>query len=432
VSTAPSPASTTSAGAVERLVASKEVLVACGPGGVGKTTVAAAIAATAAARLEARVLVVTVDPARRLADALGMSGIGNRAVEVDRLAFQAAGAEPRGSLFAAMLDGGESWDGLVRRHAPDRATAEQIVSNPLYQNLTRRFAQSQDYIAMERLHEIHETGEYDLVVVDTPPTSNALDFLDAADRMGEFFSSRLLRWLTVPYRSRLVNIASRPFYQIADRILGTQFLQDVAEFFILFQTMRDGFLARAAAVHQLLRDLRTSFVVVTTLEAAPVREAQGFVDALRARRLHLGLLVCNRVLPASLTSPAAAAVAEELGRRAAELVSEAAALDDRLAGVEPGVVMQVLSEVSRSFGDFRRVAQREAELFAELGALHEARASVPYLPGHVTDLAGLLTLGARIWGAAEPAPSRRRGAPRRSAATGPRARDAADKEEPSP
>ena len=136
---------------------------------------------------------------------------------------------------------------------PTPQTAQQILANPLYQNITGRFAQGHDYIAMERLYELHEEGDYDLLVVDTPPTRNALDLLDAPGRMADFFSSRLLRWLIVPYRSRLVNFASRPFYQVADRILGSQFLEDLAGFFILFQTMWDGFVARAEAVNRLLR-----------------------------------------------------------------------------------------------------------------------------------------------------------------------------------
>ena len=172
---------------------------------------------------------------------------------------------------------------------------------------------------MERLFEIHAEGNYDLIVVDTPPTRNALDFLDAPERMAEFFSSRLLRWLIVPYRSRLVNLASKPFYQVADRILGTQFLEDVAQFFVLFQSMYDGFVERAHAVHRLMADRRTSFIVVSTLEAVPLREAEFFAQALKDRRLHLGAIVLNKVLPAYLRDPAGAAVAEKLRDRADEL-----------------------------------------------------------------------------------------------------------------
>ena len=233
---------------VGQLLAAKDIVIACGPGGVGKTTTAASLAATAVIEQGGRVLVLTVDPARRLADALGLKGIGNDEVRIPDDVFTEAAAHPRGELWAAMLDTKQSWDDLIRTHAPDEATREQILANPLYQNISGRFVQSHDYIAMERLYEIHTEGKYDLIVVDTPPTRNALDFLDAPQRMADFFSSRLLRWLIVPYRSRLVNFASRPFYQVADRILGTQFLADISEFFILFQSMYAGFVERAEAV----------------------------------------------------------------------------------------------------------------------------------------------------------------------------------------
>ena len=150
-----------------------------------------------------------------------------------------------------MLDTKQSWDDLVLRHAPDEETAYRILENRLYHNITARFVQSHDYIAMERLFEIHASGEYDLIVIDTPPTRNAIDFLDAPARMADFFGSRLLRWLTLPYRvggkrgTRVLNVASRPFYQMADRILGSQFLQDIAEFFLNFQSMYDGFVTRS-------------------------------------------------------------------------------------------------------------------------------------------------------------------------------------------
>src|SRR6202035_4104167 len=178
----------------------------------------------------------------------------------------------------------ESWDALVRLHAPDARTRDEILANPLYKNISGRFVQSHEYIAMERLYELHSEGSFDLIVVDTPPTRNALEFLEAPERMADFFSSRLLRLLIVPYRSRLVNFASRPFYQVADRILGSQFLQDIAEFFILFQTMYDGFVQRSRAVTRLLHDRRTTFVVVTTLQAAPVHEAEFFIDVLRDKK----------------------------------------------------------------------------------------------------------------------------------------------------
>ena len=181
-----------------------------------------------------------------------------------------------------MLDTKAGWDELIRRHAPDARVQASVLANPLYQNITSRFVHSHDYLAMERLHELHASGRYDLIIVDTPPSRNALDVLDAPGRMKEFFGSRLLKWLTVPYRSRLFTAASKPFNQVADRVLGSRFLQDIAEFFILFQAMEDGFVAHAREVERLLADPRTTFVVVSTLEAAP--SPRGRVPGSRAAR----------------------------------------------------------------------------------------------------------------------------------------------------
>jgi anion-transporting ArsA/GET3 family ATPase len=202
--------------------------VFCGSGGVGKTTTAAAAALAAARHLGGKVLVLTIDPARRLASALGLEGLGNVERRVADDVLQAAGISARGELHAAMLDTKASWDDLVLRHAPNEETAYRILENRLYHNLTGRFVQSHDYIAMERLYDLHASGTYDLIVIDTPPTRNAIDFLEAPARMADFFGGRLLRWLTMPYRvggkrgARLVNFASKPFYQMADRILGSE------------------------------------------------------------------------------------------------------------------------------------------------------------------------------------------------------------------
>ncbi|HLI73414.1 MAG TPA: ArsA-related P-loop ATPase [Acidimicrobiales bacterium] len=383
-------------GSLDGLLNSREIVVACGPGGVGKTTTAAAAAATAAVRLGGKVLVLTVDPARRLADALGLDKLGNAERQVPASAFADIGVKPSGELWAAMLDTKESWDALIRLHAPDARTREEILANPLYRNISGRFVQSHDYIAMERLFEIHSEGTYDLIVVDTPPTRNALDFLDAPERMADFFSSRLLRWLVVPYRSRIVNFASKPFYQVADRILGTQFLEDIAQFFVLFQSMYDGFVQRARAVHRLMADRRTSFIVVSTLEAVPLREAEFFAQALTDRRLHLGAIVLNKVLPAYLRDPLGAAVAAKLRDQADALADALApAMDD----ADPAQVRRVLAEIGGNYLDYRLAAQREAEQQSELATMPEALVTVPHFDTDVYDLRGLLELGERLWGA---------------------------------
>jgi anion-transporting ArsA/GET3 family ATPase len=380
---------------LEQLLASREIVIACGSGGVGKTTTAAAAAAMAAVKQGGKVLVLTVDPARRLANALGLEGLGNTATQVPPGAFKAAGVSPRGELWAAMLDTKQSWDNLVVRHAPDPRTAQRILDNPLYQNITGRFIQSHEYIAMERLFELHGDGEYDLIVVDTPPTRNAIDFLEAPERMAEFFSSRFLRLLTVPYRSRVMNIATRPFYQVADRILGTQFLQDIAEFFILFQTMGPGFVQRAEAVTRLLHDRRTTFVVVSTLEAAPAHEAEFFIDVLSSKHFHLGAIVLNKVLPAYLRDETATLTAERVCDASAALgVELAPALDE---GTSADQVQRVLTEVAGSFLRFQLVAQREADEQAVLGRIPDVVSTVPYFATDIYDLTGLLRLGEQIW-----------------------------------
>jgi anion-transporting ArsA/GET3 family ATPase len=392
--------SSAGSGSMDGLLATKEIVVACGPGGVGKTTTAAAAGIMAAIRHGSKVLVLTVDPARRLADALGLDGIGNNEHRVPDEAFRAAGIKLRGQLWAAMLDTKESWDDLIRRHAPDVQTRDEILANPLYQNISGRFVQSHDYIAMERLYEIHSEGDYDLIVVDTPPTRNALDFLDAPKRMADFFSSRLLRWLIVPYRSRLVNVATKPFYQVADRILGTEFLADISEFFILFQSMYDGFVERSESVGRLLSDRRTTFLVVSTLEAVPLREAEFFAEQLTSRRLHLGAIVLNKVLPDYLLGSEGARVAETLRDRAGELADR---LTPGLADADPALgdadqIARVLTEVADSYLNFQVVALREMEERAMLSVEPDVLATVPFFDTDIFDLAGLVRLGEQIWG----------------------------------
>jgi anion-transporting ArsA/GET3 family ATPase len=439
-------------GGLDRLLAAKEIVIFCGPGGVGKTSVAAAAAVGAAARLGGKVLVVTVDPARRLADALGLRGLGNleKPVPLEGLkethldgpiatrpgvgqgahALEEPGVhtppEPKvpagtpgrapggaakppesrpkpqkSSLFAAMLDTKRSWDDLVLRYARDEETAYRILENRLYHNITVRFVQSHDYIAMERLHEIHQSGAYDLIVVDTPPSRNALDFLEAPQRMADFFGGRLLRWLTMPYRlggrrgARMVTMASKPFYQVADRILGSQFLEDIAEFFLNFQSMYDGFVERARSVERLLRDRRTTFVVVSTLEPAPLREAEFFISELVDRRLHLGALVFNKTLPDYFLDEQADAAARLL---VTDPGPAAAAADNAAGNGTEATARRVLQTVGESFLNFEVVAKREAELRAELGRVPELVLQVPYFPEDVHDLASLARMAEHLFG----------------------------------
>ncbi|MBA3400266.1 MAG: ArsA family ATPase [Acidimicrobiia bacterium] len=379
---------------VDALLASREMVLVTGSGGVGKTTMAAALAVAAVLHQKGRVLVLTVDPARRLADALGIGVFGNTPTRVPDTAFAGLGAKPRGELWAAMLDTKAGWDELIERHAPDAKVRDAVLSNPLYQNITSRFVHSHDYLAMEQLHELHATGDYDLVIVDTPPSRNALDILDAPSRMVEFFGSRLLKWLTVPYRSRLVNVATKPFYQIADRVLGSRFLRDIGDFFMLFQAMEKGFVSRAKEVEQLLGDRRTAFVVVSTLETAPAHEAAYLAAELRRRKLPLGAIIVNRVLPESIGDDAAADSASTL----LELSDDEAFVAEVATRIEaePDVTAAVLREVATRFSDMALVATREAERRAELASLTTCLLAAPSLDGEVNDVHGLAQLAGHL------------------------------------
>ncbi len=372
-----------------QLLSSKEVVVFAGSGGVGKTTTAAAAGLMAASELGIKVLVLTIDPARRLANAMGLAEVGNAETQVAPSALAAAGVRPGGELWVAMLDTKASWDDLIERHAPSVAVRDRILANSIYANISARFVQSHDYIAMERLYELHASRRYDLVIVDTPPSRNAIDFLEAPARMADFFRSRLLRWLTAPSRSRLLTLASRPFYEVADRILGSQFLGDIAEFFGLFQMMERGFVERAEAVSRVLADRRTTFVVVTTPEDAPVAEAEFFLDALRARRLHLGAVVVNRTLASSLRDERARRAADRLGDDAERIAAQLAA-----DGVgDPGTTARVLAEVARNFCDLAVAAGREVALRQGLQPRADVVVEVPWFAGDVADLASLAVIG---------------------------------------
>ncbi len=380
--------------ALDALLASREMVLVAGSGGVGKTTVAAALAVAAVTHQKGRVLVLTVDPARRLADALGIGTFGNEAVRIPDEAFSGLPRQPKGELWAAMLDTKAGWDELIRRHAPSAKVREAVLSNPLYQNITARFVHSHDYLAMEQLHDLHATGDYDLVIVDTPPSRNALDILDAPSRMVEFFGSRLLKWLTVPYRSRIFNVATKPFYQIADRVLGSRFLRDIGDFFVLFQAMEKGFVSRAREVEALLADHRTAFIVVSTLETAPAHEAAFLAAELRRRQLPLGAIVLNRVLPESLGSDEAADSANRLAELSGDedfVASVADAID-----AEPDVTETVLREVATRFHDVALVATREAERRSELAVLAPCLLSAPSLDGEVNDVPGLFKLARHL------------------------------------
>ena len=381
---------------ISELIQRDGLVVVCGSGGVGKTSVSAALGVLAATQTQKRVLVLTVDPAKRLANALGLSALGNTEVQITPELFKNSKTKLRGTLAAAMIDTKASWDELIIRHAPDEATRNTVLQNSLYKNLTERFVHSHDYIAVERLYQAHASGAYDLIIVDTPPSRNALTILDAPKRMQDFFSSRLLKLLTPSSQWQLLALAAKPFYEIADRLLGKGLLRDVAEFFTLFRTMETGFVERARNVEQLLHDSKTSFVVVTTLEDAPLSEAEFLVTALKERNFITSFAIANRVIPKELTSAALLEQAEVLKRlrNNAEFTSElASTLTSSEAEIDASLLSQTMATIANYAQATTQIIEHQTALTDRVAAFADNFASAPMLETDIADINGLIALG---------------------------------------
>jgi len=347
------------------------IVVTCGSGGVGKTTTAAAMALWAA-ESGRKVAVLTIDPAKRLAQSLGLQELDNepRRVEVD--------LDGDGELWAMMLDTSRTFDEMVAAHStPDRAAA--ILANPFYKVISTSFSGTQEYMAMEKLSTLAAKNEFDLIVVDTPPSRSALDFLDAPQRLSAFMDGRTIRLLAAPSRGvlRLVGAGFALFSRAVTAILGGQMLQDAAQFVQLFEDMFGGFRERAQATYELLRANGTKFVVVSICEADSLREASYFADRLRAERMPLAGLILNRTHPPLADLPLGAA--QEAARKLARSAPLTAAVLDLHA---------------------ERLAVRAAELHmrARFDRVHTDLPviEVPALPSDAHDLPALREIGRRL------------------------------------
>jgi anion-transporting ArsA/GET3 family ATPase len=356
------------------------IVVCCGSGGVGKTTTSAALAVRAADRGR-RTAVLTIDPARRLAQALGLTELGNEPGRVDGVPTGAAANDGRaGELHAMMLDMRRTFDEMVQTHTtPDRAST--ILANPFYQTISTSFSGTQEYMAMEKLGQLAAAGEWDLIIVDTPPSRSALDFLDAPQRMSNFLDGRMIRLLSSPARAggrglrKVLGAGFSLFAKAVSTILGGQLLADASAFVQAFDTMFGGFRERATATYALLRSPGTAFVVVATPEPDALREAAYFVDRLRSEDMPLAGLVLNRTHP--VLAPLSATRARD-------------AADNGSAPLAAAVLRLHADRVDR--------AAREDRLLARFSGAHPAVqvTRVPVVIGDVADLSGLREIGARL------------------------------------
>jgi anion-transporting ArsA/GET3 family ATPase len=368
---------------VDRLIDDRRtrIIVCCGSGGVGKTTTAAAIGLRAAERGR-HVVVLTVDPARRLAQSMGLTSLDNTPRLVDGIGNGHSDEASRGSLHAMMLDMKRTFDEIVEAHAdPDRAA--QILANPFYQSLSSSFAGTQEYMAMEKLGQLRRAEEWDLIVVDTPPSRSALDFLDAPQRLARFLDGRLIRLLTAPAKIggraylRVLNAGFGMVTGVLTRILGAQMLRDVQTFVSALDTMFGGFRERADYTYQLLRTPGTAFLVVAAPEPDALREASYFVERLATERMPLAGLLLNRVQ----RSPAA---------RLSAAGSQAAAETLQANGTHPLAVAALRLHAERM--QQVSVQRRLAEHFTAAHPVVPV-AEIPAQAEDVHDLAGLRAIG---------------------------------------
>jgi anion-transporting ArsA/GET3 family ATPase len=351
--------------AINDVARDRSIVICCGSGGVGKTTTAAAFALQAA-RLGRSACVVTIDPARRLANSMGFDELSNRPTRIE-------GDWP-GELSAMMLDPKGTFDDLIQRYSDSEEQAEGIKVNRLYRNLTGTLSGTQEYMAMEKLHELVEEGGFDLVVVDTPPTRNALDFLDAPRRLTHFLENRLFQALMTPTRVglRFVGVAAQALLRTISKVAGADIVSDAVAFFQAFEGMEEGFRIRAARVRELLTQEDTAFVLVASPRPDSIDEAVHFADKLVESHMSVTALIVNRVQPRFVDDALLDSLPDEVDE-------------------EPGSPLGQLVETLRGY---TAASDREEEAFADLVSKVAPAPvyRVPLLNGDVHDLTGLGTI----------------------------------------
>ncbi len=376
------------------LLETRRVVIAVGAGGVGKTTTAAALG-VAAARAGKRVLCLTIDPAKRLAESLGLREMTTEAAVVDAARFEAAGAPMKGRLTVMMLDTKRTFDDLVRRFSSTPDKAERLLNNKLYKYVSTSLAGTQEYMAMEKLIAVRGSDEYDLIVLDTPPTTNALDFLDAPDKLIDALDSSTLKWFVDAFQTTgklSLNLLARGAAVVLrgiGKLTGGGFLEDMAEFITELNDLFGGFRQRAAAVHEALRARDVTFVLVTSPEPMSVREVVYFSDRLREHEMPRGALVVNRV-----HVPPAYAEAKVDEKEIARVVKgRGVALED-----------DAPARIAKAHADAGKLAALDARHLAGLAELVGSEVPVvrvPEMARDVYDVGMLVEVAERLVGEAE-------------------------------
>lgn len=371
-----------------KMILESRLVVCVGSGGVGKTTTAAAMGVWAAVNGR-RVLVLTIDPAKRLANSLGLREFGNAETRITL----PVGA--KGELWAMMLDTQTTFDELITKMAPDKATSERILANRIYRTMSDTFAGSQEYMAAEKLHDVITSGRYDLVVLDTPPVKNALDFFEAPSRLSRFFDRRIIRWFLQPYeekRSFSLNIVSMGTSSLVFRLLGfvfgKEFLDDLSDFLRLFKDMYEGFRERHETVLTLFRARSTSFITVCAPTEPSVEVASFFTTELRERRYNRGGILVNQVHAASSnTIDAASILGVDAARLAADLEGRTAASLVARLGVAHARLRQLAASEREIIGEVRRMNAPDDAFVAE----------IPWLERQVYDVGALLEVAEHLF-----------------------------------
>ncbi len=383
------------------MIEDRKLVICVGSGGVGKTTTAAAIGIQAA-MAGRRVVVVTIDPAKRLANSLGLDALGNEEKEIPKEKFTEFGVECKGSLHAMMLDTQTTFDELIARVSPDEATKDRVLGNNIYRHISDTLSASHDYMASEKLYDLHECGRYDLVVLDTPPMKNAIDFLEASGRLSRFLDDRIVGWFLKPHddgekkRGRsLLQAPGAIVYKLLGNVFGTDFLDEIADFFLAMKDLLAGFRSRADAVSQLLRDRqKTRFVVVCTPRSTSMEEARYFHRQLVERRMPGGIFIVNQVGRYGQTQRG-----EDM-----RYLSEPdrlwlhAQLDDQ---AEPPQVVAFVEKLESHFDRSVAMACDDRRAIEGLNGFAGRQcfvAEVPRLPDDVYDFDGLLKIDEKLFG----------------------------------